>query len=114
MRWLVLRFAEIVGRTNVYQLNPSKNNISNDLRKRLHGKYLFDCEKTYEMLNSAIAEGAKIEILPVENDQKFAVSNGQKPNPILFAMDSKNILKIATCENVIQNQKTDKILILKS
>ena len=109
-----LRFAEIVGKTNVYQLNPSKNNISNDLRKRLHGKYLFDCEKTYEMLDLAIAEGAKIEFLLVENDQKFAVSNGQKPNPILFAMDSKNILKIATCENIIQNQKTDKILILKS
>jgi len=109
-----LRFVEMVGKEGVFQLNPKKNNISNDLRKRLHGKYLFDCEKTYEILDSEFAEGAKIEIALVGDDQKFAVSNGQNPNPILFSLDSNNILKIASCENVIQNQKNDKVLILQS
>jgi len=109
-----LRFAEIIGKSNVFQLNPSKNNFSNDLRKRLHGTYLFDCEKTYEMLDSDFARGGKIDILKEGDVEKIDLSNEKKPMNVLFAKDNKNLLTIATCENVIQIQKTDEVLILNS
>ncbi|PKN85829.1 MAG: hypothetical protein CVU46_09740 [Chloroflexi bacterium HGW-Chloroflexi-8] len=109
-----LRFAEIVGKENVFQLNPHKNNISVEFRKRMHGKYLFDCEKTYEKLDLAFSEGANIEIVPVGDDHKFVISNGQTPGLVLFVKNTKNKLTIAACGNVIQYQKSDKVLILNS
>jgi NhaP-type Na+/H+ or K+/H+ antiporter len=110
-----LRFETLLGKDNVYQLNPAKGEFSDSVRKKFHGKYLFQCEETYESMDTAIGFGGQVRILEFNQQEdvaKYQETHGEK-EILLFTIDSKTHLHVATCDSVLRLQTDQKVISLK-
>lgn len=99
----VLRFEELLGKHHVFQLNPDKENVSEEIRKRFHGRYLFQCEVTYESLDLAISYGGSLQTIELTSEEQIAdyqEIHGEK-EILLFIQDIYGKLHVATCDSII-------------
>ena len=110
-----LRFETLLGKNNVYQLNPAKGDFSDSVRKKFHGKYLFQCEETYESMDTAIGFGGQVRIIEFnqqEDVEKYQELQGDL-EILLFTIDSQKRLQVATCDSVMRLQPGQKAISLK-
>ncbi len=100
-----VRFADYFSKENVYQLHPQKINISESMRKRFHGEYVFHCDATYEYLESVMINGAVISVDPFQVKQPVLPINGDPKYTRLielFVIDGEKRLKIAVCDEEVK------------
>jgi len=109
-----LRFTEYFGKEHVYQLNPEKTDISSKVRQRLHGQYLFQCEVTYESLDTAFDFGARVHILTLKTSTELATYqkiHGEKE--IMLFTITQDTLQVATCDSLLKLQSGQRIISLQ-
>ncbi|OJX40556.1 MAG: hypothetical protein BGO78_06110 [Chloroflexi bacterium 44-23] len=101
-----VRFTDFLSKNNVYQLQPQKNNISESMRKRVHGQYVFNCDATFEFLDTALLKGATVAIQPFPAKKDEPVEKDiSLPTAIeLFVIDSEKRLHVTTCDSEIKKQ----------
>lgn len=99
----VLRFDDMFGKDQVYQLNPDTENVSQTVRQRFHGRYLFQCEMTYESLDIAISYGGKLHTLALETQEQIEAYqdiHGEK-EILMFIQEANGQLHVSTCDSLI-------------
>ncbi len=99
-----VRFADYIPKENVYQLHPQKNNISESMRKRFHGEYVFHCDATFEFLDAAIVRGAQVAVEPfeVKKGVKSVAEEGSEKIIDMFVIDGLKQVHVATCEEELK------------
>ena len=110
-----MRFADIFGKENVYQLNPHKGDFSDIVRDRYHGEYLFQCEVTFDSLDTAIGFGGKINFLELTSKQDvetYQDIHGEE-EILMFVIEDADHLKVSTCDSVMKLQIGQKIISLQ-
>lgn len=103
-----LKMDRLFGRANVYQLAPvhTENNRYQSVSSELRGRYLFDTDMHFEIVNDTFHRGAKIKttkLTPEFNMETFLGLHGEQAKP-LFIVDSQGKLVILTNSNVKQFQ----------
>jgi len=99
----VLRFDDVFGKDHVYQLNPDTENVSPTVRQRFHGRYLFQCEVTYESLDIAISYGGELHTIKLETQEQieaYQETHGEK-EILMFIQEANEHLHVATCDSLI-------------
>lgn len=99
-----VRFSDYFSKDNVYQLHPQKSNISEMMRKRFHGEYVFHCDATFEFLDSAIVRGAQVAVEPyeVKKGVKSKTETDSLETIDLFVIDGQKQVRVATCDEELK------------
>jgi NhaP-type Na+/H+ or K+/H+ antiporter len=110
-----IRFADIFGKNKVFQLNPHKGDFSDTVRDRYHGNYLFQCEVTYDSLDTAISFGGQLRFIDLttkEELEAYQEVHGEQ-EILMFVVENKDHLRVSTCDSVMKLKIGQKIISLK-
>jgi hypothetical protein len=109
-----VRFADIFGKDNVYQLNPHKGDFSDVVRDRYHGNYLFQCEVTYDSLDTAFNFGGKVNFIELKTKEELDAYQDVhgEAEILMFVIEDKDHLRVSTCDSVMKLKVGQKIVSL--
>jgi len=101
-----IRFAEIFGRSQVYQLvTQSREESSNEEEASQHlgGRFLFSDEAHFAHISRLFSEGATVEHIPLTGDfdlNVFKQHYGERALPLFLVTPSKELVVFTTDKNV--------------
>ncbi len=102
-----LRFEDIFGRGEVYQLSPTRRKKDSDKESmplHLRGRYLFDDDATYQYLITRFQSGAVVKKTNITEEfdyQKFREMYGESALPIFIITETKE-LHVCTADSAAQ------------
>jgi hypothetical protein len=89
-----LHFADLLGRSEVYQL-PYKKKLpseQNPVPRHLRGRRLFGENITYDRLQELFSQSQRIEILEIKTEQDIAAMDMEAVLPLVLVNAQKNLL----------------------
>lgn len=110
-----LRFEDIFGRGEVYQLSPirrKKNSDKEAMPLHLRGRYLFDNDATYQNLITRFQSRAVVKKTNITEEfdyQKFREMYGESALPI-FVITESNELKVCSAETTLQPEPNQTLI----
>lgn len=113
----VLRFAEIFGRSEVFQLAPGSQVKRTDrevVPDSLSGRILFDEQLNYETITQLLSEGAFLDVHEFDENlsqKDFEQQYGDKLIPLFLIKASKEVFPYSI-DNIFLPEKGDKIFVL--
>ncbi|MCB9799986.1 MAG: cation:proton antiporter [Candidatus Omnitrophica bacterium] len=99
-----LRFAELFGRAEVYQIAPfnrEQSDTGEGMRQRLHGSFLFQNDLSFSSLNQKFQTQGRIKTVLLDKDynyEAFKAQHGQRAMALFVITDSHE-LKVMTAKN---------------
>ncbi|MEN6483045.1 MAG: hypothetical protein ABFD29_12865, partial [Anaerolineaceae bacterium] len=110
-----MRFEQLLGKEHIYQLHPIKDDFSETVRQKFHGRYLFQCAVTYESLETAVNFGGSVHLLDLvdANAVNAYQSRHSDEEILLFNIKPNRQLQVATCDSVVNLKSGDQVISLQ-
>ena len=110
-----MRFEQLLGKEHIYQLHPIKDDFSETVRQKFHGRYLFQCAVTYESLETAVNFGGSVHLLDLvdANAVNAYQSRHSDEEILLFTIKPNRQLQVANCDSVVNLKPGDQVISLQ-
>ena len=108
-----LNFAEVFGRSEVYQLSPKKRKTAPEkaVSRHLRGRCLFNAEYTFDAISEHLNSSEHLQILEFKSPEDLAKLDRERMTPLLM-VDAQKKLLIVTDESNLKPVVGTKLICL--